>query len=74
MKNVSRLVFGNLLVLSFFLLLLEVLFRLVGEEPYRKGDQADIEVLPSGQYFQPDTILGYRHICGASQVTLKKEY
>jgi hypothetical protein len=51
----------------------EVAARAVGREPWRVEDPG-IVVRPGGQFFEPHPTLGYRHLPGAFDVTLRTGY
>ena len=64
-----------LLLLSSIIVLLilsEVILRLLGREPY-KCEVIDTVAKPGGKLFQPDSLLGYKHLPGKFEITIRKK-
>jgi hypothetical protein len=61
------------IVLSFFILLSEVIFRFKGIKPWQKDDLG-IQVTPGGSFFAKHPTLGYTHLSGNFTITLKDGY
>ena len=51
----------------------EVILRYKNIKPLG-SDKPEIEVSPGNRYFKTDSILGYHHLAGKFEVTLKKTY
>lgn len=74
MGKVLKVILVNLLILLILILGLELILRGSGHRPFPGGPTPEINVEPGGKYYQKDSLLGYIHIPGAYQITLKKNY
>ncbi|MEM9821603.1 MAG: SGNH/GDSL hydrolase family protein [Bacteroidota bacterium] len=72
MKRLLTICFGNIVLLCTLLLLSEGILIWMGYTPYSLGERPDIVVQPQGKFFQPDSLLGYKHLSGTYEVTLKQ--
>jgi hypothetical protein len=63
-----------LLLSSIFVLLIlsEVILRLFGREPYNL-EVIDTVAKPGGKLFQPDSLLGYKHLPGKFEITIRNK-
>ncbi len=73
MKSTIKLLLGNGYVLVMLLLITEVTFRSLGYSPYKHQLITDIEVNPGDKFFQRDSLLGYKHLVGEYNVTIKNK-
>ncbi len=73
MKNLKTYILTYAIVFLAGALIGEAILRYKGIQPVG-NDRPEIEVSPGNQYFQKDSLLGYRHLAGKFEVTLKKEY
>ncbi len=61
--NIGKLILGSFIILILFVSLLEIILRIRGVQFY-PGNKPNIVVTPGGNYFQKDSLLGFKHKAG----------
>jgi len=73
MKNLKNYILSYTIIFAIGAIVGEFVLRAKGIQPVN-SDRPAIQVSPGNQYFQKDSILGYRHLAGQYNVTLKENF
>jgi len=71
MRKTVQVAIFNIILFVLLLVLLEGVLHLMRDAPYQPPEQADISVASGEQFFQKDSILGYKHRPGNFELQLQ---